>query len=221
MGVGFIKVIGYFCGIRKILNSELLFSSHMRRLIISLAVIFLLLASAGVVAGAGNNEKGKSPFPTITIIFSDGKVADITGKMWSTTILPYVEGRITGYNWENNASKSQYIFFDKSLKGLNPYGLDFVKAMETATYEQFKKNIFEVLAMALNKTANMDSDHDGYPNIVELNAGTLPGFADSHPGANKKTFWEEYGGYIIISVLIISVFVLYFVFNKLSEREKL
>lgn len=193
------------------------------RKLIAVAVLFLLLASMGAALGAGPAKTGneKSPFPTITLIFSDGKVADVTGKMWSTSILPYLEGRINGYNWEQHPDRSKYIFFDKSLKGLNPYGLDFVKAMETATYEEFKNNIFEVVNMAMNKTANMDSDHDGYSNIVELEKGTFPGFADSHPGANEKSFWIEYEGYIVITVLILSVFVLYFVFNKLSEKEKL
>jgi len=194
----------------------------MRKWIIGLAIVFILLISSTVaIAAPPPSGKEKSKYPTITIIFSDGKVEDITGKMWATTIIPYVEGRIKDYKWEQNPDMAQYIFFDKSLKGLNPYGLDFVNAMQESTYEQFQHNIFIVLSKALNKTANLDSDHDGYTNLYELNHGTLPGFADSHPGMNKKTFWEEYGGYIIIGVLILSVFVLYFVFNKESEKEKI
>ncbi|ADD08637.1 hypothetical protein [Candidatus Aciduliprofundum boonei] len=194
----------------------------MRKLIIALVMVFLLIVSSATVIGAPNKKtSNKNKFPTITVIFSDGKVADITGKMWATTIIPYVEGRIKDYKWEQNPDIAQYIFFDKALKGLNPYGLDFIKALEESTYEQFQHNIFIPLSNALNKTANLDSDHDGYTNIEELNNGTLPGFADSHPGMNKKTFWGQYGGYIIIGVLILSIFVLYFVFNKESEKEKL
>ncbi len=188
----------------------------MRKLVIALVMVFLLIASSATVMGADNKNK----YPTITVIFSDGKVYDITGKMWATTIIPYVEGRIKDYKWEQNPDMAQYIFFDKALKGLNPYGLDFIKVVEESTYEQFQHNVFIPLSNALNKTANLDSDHDGYTNIVELNNGTLPGFADSHPGMNKKTYWEQYGGYIIIGVLMLSVFVLYFVFNRESESEK-
>ncbi len=194
----------------------------MRKWILALALMFLVIVSSVSVMGAPPiSGKGKSNYPTITVIFSDGKVYDITGKMWATSIIPYVEGRINGYNWEQHPDKSQYIFFDKALKGLNPYGLDFVNAMSSATYEQFKKDMFVVLSMALNKTANMDSDHDGYTNLYELEHGTLPGFADSHPGMNKKTYWQANGGYIVIGALMLSIFVLYFVFNKESEKEKI
>ncbi len=188
----------------------------MRKLLITLLLSFVLLASIGAASAAE-----KSPYPTITVIFSDGKVYDITGKMWGSTIIPYVEGRIKDYKWQEDGDRAKYIFFDKSLKGLNPYGIDFVSAIEKSTYDEFQNNVFAVLSKALNLTNDMDSDGDGYTNIVELNNGTYPGDPSSYPGAQEKGFWEENEGYIILGVLIASIFVLYFVFNKESEKERI
>ncbi len=173
-----------------------------------LVLLASLLAQSPAVHAQGNE---KSPYPTITVIFSDGKEYNITGKMWGVTIYPYIEGRVHSYNWQD---KITYLFFDRSLKGLNPYGIDFVRALERMTLEQFQKNIFECVGNALNYTANMDSDGDGFTNIQELNNGTYPGDPNDYPGKNAKTLWDLYGGYIIVTILVASIFVLYFVFNR-------
>jgi len=188
----------------------------MRKLVLAVILAFILLAPAGLVIAAE-----ESPYPTITVIFSDGKVYDIPGKMWGATIIPYIEGRIQDYKWQEDADRAKYIFFDYSLKGLNPFGMDFINAIEKSTYDEFQNNVFEVLGFALNYTENMDSDGDGYTNIVELNNGTYPGDPKSYPGVNEKGFWEENEGYIILGILIASIFVLYFVFNKESEKERI
>ncbi len=180
----------------------------MKRAVITLVIASLLLFSTGFVNA---QEKEKSAYPTITVTFADGKVYNITGKMWGATIYPYIEGRIKSFNWIN---KITYLFFDRTLKGLNPYGLDFVRALEMHTYKEFNKNIFLVIGEALNATDYLDSDHDGYLNIQELNNGTYPGDPNDYPGKNQKSFWEENQGYIIIGVIMASVFVLYFVFNR-------
>jgi len=182
----------------------------MKSALISLATIVLLLLSIGFV----HAEEEESAYPTITVTFADGKVYNITGKMWGATIYPYIEGRITSFKWMD---KITYLFFDKSLKGLNPYGLDFVRALEKHTYDEFNKNIFLVVGDTLNATNELDSDHDGYTNIQELNNGTYPGDPTDYPGKNEKNFWDQYGGYTVIGVLIASVFVLYFIFNRMSE----
>ncbi len=183
----------------------------MRRALISLMIAMLLLLSVGVVQA---QEKDKTSYPTITVTFADGKMYNITGKMWGSAIYPYIEGRITSFDW---IDKITYLFFDRSLKGLNPYGLDFVRALETHTYKEFNKNMFLVVGEALNATNNLDSDHDGYTNIQELNNGTYPGDPTDYPGKNTKSFWDKYGGYIIIGAIIASVFVLYFVFNRVDK----
>ena len=188
----------------------------MRKLLIALFIVVGLLTSMSTVRAA----EEESPYPTITLIFSDGGVYNISGKFWAGTIIPYIQGRINGYNWETDA-RSKYIFFDKALKGLNPYGIDFIRALEKYTVNEFEKEPFLILGKVLNQTADIDSDGDGYSNMEELEAGTLPGFADNYPGTNEKGFWEENEGYIILGVLIASIFVLYFVFNRESKKERI
>lgn len=186
---------------------------------IALSLAFMLLASAGMVMAAGE----ESPYPTITVIFSDGQVYDITGKMWSMTIIPYVIGLVkntTGFDWNKHGGANK-IFFDSALKGLNPYGADFINAVSKYTYDDFQNNVFLVLSKAFNATNSLDSDKDGYTNIEELGQGTYPGNPESYPGAGEQSFWEKNEGWIIILVLIGSVFVLYFVFNKESEKERI
>ena len=185
----------------------------MKLAIISMMFAIVMVVSSLSVIGANNNEK--EVYPTITIYTSDGVMQNITGKAWSGTIFPYIEGRIKSFDW---TKKIKYLFFDKSLKGLNPYGLDFVRAIEKSTSTEFEANIYLVLSKALNDTANLDSDHDGYTNQKELNSGSYPGFADDYPGKNSQSSIEDYEGYITISAIIGATFVLYFVFNR--EKEK-
>ncbi len=190
----------------------------MRKALIVLSMAILILAS--LVGVQGEEE---SPYPTITVIFSDGQVYDIKGDMWSMTIIPYVVGLVkndTGFDWNKHGGVSK-IFFDSALKGLNPYGADFINAISKYTYDEFQNNVFLVLSRAFNSTANLDSDRDGYSNIDELSQGYYPGDPESYPGQGEQTFWEENQGYIIILVLIGSVFVMYFVFNKESEKERI
>jgi len=190
----------------------------MRKSLVTISIALLLLLSAGLVSA-----EEESPYPTITVIFSDGHVYDINGKMWSMTIIPYIIGLVkndTGFDWQKHGGANK-IFFDSSLKGLNPYGADFVNALSRYTSEEFENNVFLVLSKTFNDTANMDSDRDGYTNIEELGKGTYPGDPKSYPGQGEKSFWEENEGYIIILVLIASIFVLYFVFNKESEKERI
>ena len=181
--------------------------------IISALMVIAILAyimSMNVHAEGGD----ESVYPTITLYFSDGKHANITGKIWSGTVFPIIIGVIKSYNWEK---KIKYLFFDKSLKGLNPYGLDFVRAMEEYTYDDYQNNFTKIVNGALKETANLDSDGDGYTNSQELNAGTYPGDPNDHPGKKVTEGIEKYTGYIILGVLIISVFILYFVFGREKE----
>ncbi len=185
----------------------------MKWAIISMMLVLAMVMSSLSVIGEENNKKGA--YPTITIYTSDGVKENITGKAWGGTIFPYIEGRIKSFDW---TKKIKYLFFDKSLKGLNPYGLDFVRAMEKATSKDFDNNIYLVINRALNDTAKLDSDNDGYSNQKELNSGSYPGFADDYPGKNTQNKIEDYVGYITIGAIIGATFVLYFIFNR--EKEK-
>lgn len=64
-----------------------------------------------------------------------------------------------------------------TLPQLNPYGLDYQK------YEHDFKKIEE-----------LESDGDTYTNISEINANTLPGDKESHPGSTRRVrfFWNQW-----------------------------
>ena len=190
----------------------------MIRRVVATVAIFAILLSLWVHLGVyaqENSNKEKSPYPTITLYFADGKKANITGKIWAGTVFPLVEGMIKGYNW---VKKIRYLFFDYSLKGLNPYGLDFVRAMEEKPYSEFENNFTKLVGDAFKLTADLDSDGDGYTNIEELNAGSYPGDPNDYPGKHQTSMWEENIGYIILGVLIASVFVLYFIFGRENKE---
>ena len=56
---------------------------------------------------------------------------------------------------------------------LNPYGQDLQKAMKAAKTKVLTKSI-------LQKAEGLDSDKDGFCNIAEIKADTLPGDPKSH-----------------------------------------
>lgn len=57
---------------------------------------------------------------------------------------------------------------------LNPYGKDIQAAMKAKKAKMLTKDI-------LQSVASMDSDKDGFRNIQEIKADTLPGDPKSHP----------------------------------------
>ena len=182
--------------------------------ILSVLLLTLLISSAWAM-GQGNNEK-KVPYPNIIITMADGVLENISGKIWAGTIIPFVQGRVSKlFHW---GERIKYLFFDKSLKGLNPYGVDFIRAMEESTSKEIEKNVYIVISKALNATANLDSDGDGYTNMKEIESGTYPGFADSYPGKNAKNETNNYIGYATIAAIMGATFVLYFIFNR--EKKK-
>ena len=175
--------------------------------ILVISLMFVSLANTQALPVSGQ----KSIYPSVIVYFSDGVSENISGKVWADTIFPIVEGMIHNFSW---GKKIKYLFFDKSLKGLNPFGLDFVRAMETHTSKEFNTDFPKLVGDSLESIYNKDSDRDGYSNIEELNAGTYPGDPNDHPGTVQEKFWDQYGGYTLITVIVLSIFVLYFVFNR-------
>ena len=62
---------------------------------------------------------------------------------------------------------------------LNPYGLDVKKQLET-------DKLPAVTPKVLKEVEKLDSDKDGFTNIQEIKADTLPGDPDSKPAEKKK-----------------------------------
>jgi hypothetical protein len=63
---------------------------------------------------------------------------------------------------------------------LNPYGEDVKKQLETSKAEA-------VTPETLKKIEKLDSDKDGFTNIKEIKADTLPGDPESKPAGKKPS----------------------------------
>jgi hypothetical protein len=132
---------------------------------------------------------------------------NITSTDWTDIFATVFDDRgIINYNFSSNST--QYlIVFDVSYKGLNPYGIEYVDALSQIG------NLSKANEMkAFWETANKTSLVKGYTNWQALKAGAFPGFSWSTPKILPSNVTNEYVG--IMVALIISVFVLYFVFNR-------
>jgi len=179
-------------------------------IIVVLGISVIMLSEAGAI-GLGNSGTGNVTYPSIVIHFLNGKNTTITDQIWKGVIFPiFLTKTITTYNWSND-SNLKYVFFDYSLTGLNPFGVQFVFALETYNNVSFK-----TVTDALLYVIKLPSQHPGYTNGQLLNMGVLPGFANSTIPVHNETPFYISIPFIVIIVLIASVFILYYVFNKYS-----
>ncbi len=179
----------------------------MRLIVTAMVCTMLVLFAANTVKAA--------TYPTITIYLSNGDKIDIEDKFWKSEVYTALyDKEVSNYSWDKD-ERRDYVFFDKSLKGLNPFGLDFINAVKEIIEEEGGNNITVTYSKkALLKIANLDSDKDGYSNKEELDAGSLPGFADDTPEMHKKGdpyMWVKYG---VVAGIIVSIFVVYFIFRR-------
>jgi len=182
------------------------------RNIIALFVVIgisIVLLSGACAVGFGSSGAGNVTYPSVTIHFINGKNETITDQIWKNLIFPiFLSKTITSYNWSND-TKLKYVFFDYSLTALNPFGVQFVLALET-----YSNISFSTVQDALLYVINLPSLHPGYTNGQLLNMGVLPGFPNSTiPSHNSTPFYLSIQ-FIVIIILIASVFILYYVFNK-------
>lgn len=154
-------------------------------------------------------------YPTITIYLPDGSKVDIDDKVWKGDVYTALYDReVSKYAWDKDDNKN-YVFFDKSLRGLNKFGIDFINSLKMVLVERKDRNMSVAYAKeALMRILYVDSDDDGYINKDELDAGSLPGFADDTPPMHKKDDFEVWMKYGVIIGMIASIFVMYFVFRK-------
>ncbi|MFQ6051581.1 MAG: thrombospondin type 3 repeat-containing protein [Candidatus Hydrothermarchaeota archaeon] len=80
------------------------------------------------------------------------------------------------------------------IGGLNNFGFDFAK------------NNF-----SLSRIEKLDSDHDGFSNYDELNAGTYPGDPNSYPGIheNERRSVSSFTSFLAVLIILILIFTLY------------
>ena len=146
--------------------------------------------------------------PAVTYYYGiDGQHQTITSPAWSSILKNVFDNKtIISYNFANNTTQA-LILFDITYTGLNPYGLQYVVALS-----QIGPLSISNEQKAFWLTANKSSMVSGYTNWNALNAGAYPGFSWSKPKILPFSLTEEY--FAIFGVIIGSIFVLYFVFNR-------
>ncbi|MDP8011885.1 MAG: hypothetical protein RAK23_03620 [Thermoplasmata archaeon] len=175
--------------------------------VIGISILLLSLVNSNISAGSSISNV---TFPSIEIHFLNGTNTTITDQMWKDMVFPtFLSKSITTYNWSNN-SNLKYVFFDYSLTGLNPYGAQFILALEQ--YGSVSNATIEKALIYINGEQSLY--HPGYTNGQLLNMGVLPGFSNATiPSQNSTPFYMSIP-FIVLMILIASVFIMYFVFNK-------
>ncbi len=175
----------------------------MKIFVVAAAFIVMLMIIPNV------NAQSEITYPTITIHMVDGAVFQITDSIWKNLVLPILYSKtITSYNWSSNSNHT-YIFFDYSLKGLNAFGVQFIFALE-----RYNNVTYSTVTDALLYVKNLPSLIPGYTFGQLLDMGVLPGFSNVSINHAQQTPFYVSPPFIFLIVMIASVFILYFVFNK-------
>ncbi len=172
------------------------------------ALIIVLLACV-VVVNSQSYAKSSANFPTISYHTYQGYNITITTSEWNTTVYPVIySSNFSHYNWKDSPLKN-YILFDYGLTGLNPYGAEFLMAMES-TGNLTEQNV----TIAFEKIAPLDATSTGYTNQQKLDSGALPGFSNSTPTSFSNPGVRSLYGWIFAGAVIVSIVALYFLFNR-------
>ena len=181
-----------------------------RRLFV--AVIVVLLACV-IVVNSQAYAQTTVTYPTINYRTYQGYNITITNSMWNDTVYPVIYSEnFSNYNWKDSPSKN-YILFDYGLTGLNPYGAEFIEAMES-TGNLTTHNV----TIAFEKIAPLDATGTGYTNQQKLDSGALPGFSNSTPTSFNNPSVRSLYGYIFAGGVVVSIVALYFIFNREKDE---
>ncbi len=176
----------------------------MKKVVVLIAVLLTLIPFMAV-AGAQNEVT----YPSITVHFLNGTNSTITNSIWKDLIFPILFSKtISKYNWSNDP-QAKYVFFTYDLAGLNPFGVQFVFALEKYTNISYYS-----VTEALLYVRDLPSMHPGYTNGQCLDMGVLPGFPNSPMKSPQVPFYLSIP-FIVLIILIASVFIMYYVFNKI------
>ncbi|MEM0134916.1 MAG: hypothetical protein QXU18_06775 [Thermoplasmatales archaeon] len=176
------------------------------------AIIVVLLASVVIVASESSAQSGAT-FPTITYHTFQGYTITISATEWNSTVYPVIYSKnFSSYNWKDSPLKN-YILFDYGLTGLNPYGAEFIAAMESIG-NFTEKNV----TIAFEEIAPLDATNTGYTNQEKLNSGALPGFANSTPTSFNNPGVRSLYGWIFAGGVVVSIVALYFFFNRKKDE---
>ncbi|MCL6002759.1 MAG: hypothetical protein M1556_03845 [Candidatus Thermoplasmatota archaeon] len=176
------------------------------------AIIIVLLASV-VIVDSQAYAQSSSTFPTISYKTYQGYNITISSTEWNSTVYPVIFSKnFSTYDW-NDSPLKDYILFDYGLTGLNPYGAEFIAAMET-TGNLTQKNV----TIAFEKISPLDATNSGYTNQEKLNTGALPGFANSTPTSFTNPSVRSSYGWIFAGGVVVSIVALYFIFNRKKDE---
>jgi hypothetical protein len=146
--------------------------------------------------------------PSYTYYYGTANTAcNITSGDWTSIFANVFNDRsIISYNFSANTTEF-LIIFDITYTGLNPFGMTYVHALS----QEGNLSVAHERA-AFWTVANKTSLIKGYTNWEALNHGGWPGFSWSRIKVLPINVTYEYTG--IMVAVVLSVFVLYFVFNR-------
>ncbi len=187
--------------------------------LVTLIIALFVLVNIAAVTSASTPVNINTPYsvpslnsnisyPNITIHLINGKTFSITSQYWKDHILPFVlyDRQIAAFNW-STTNESEYIFFDYSLRGLNPFGAEFIFALE-----RYSNVTNATIVDALLAVRPLPSVNAPYTNGQALDLGILPGLPST--SLIKSTNISDYYPEIVIISLIVLVIILHYVFKK-------
>ncbi len=172
-----------------------------------IAIISLVIVMAPFASSASTPALPPAPTSTSAIHYNyNGTNQSISNSNW-TAFFTYVIDNTHYVKYSFNTSTQLLIVYDTSYKGMNPYGLQFVKALSGIGTPTLKN-----MTLAFNDTKGEPSQVKGYTNIEALNAGAYPGFSFSKPVV--KPIYTEYLDVGILVAIVAGMIALYYVFNR-------
>ncbi|MFG1449362.1 MAG: hypothetical protein AAE983_01815 [Thermoplasmataceae archaeon] len=187
-------------------------------ILISMAVLSLIVMSSGVSLAA---TPAPSPLPTPPSTlpsfnyYVTGTPSNytITSSDWSLFFSDVLGNSsvFTGYNWSANATEA-LVVFDTSYTGLNYYGLQLVSALSEMNAAPTAQNFTKAFVKIEKNKSLVKYGGVTLTNLRALELGAFPGFTWSHPRVNPLSV--DYRDAAIIIAIVVSMVVLYFVFNR-------
>lgn len=172
------------------------------------AALSIVLIALVVISGTPQGQSTVT-YPTISYQTFKGTNVTVTDSMWNTTAYPVIYSKnFSTYDWRDSPLKN-YVLFDYGLTGLNPYGVEFIEAMETLGNFTTAN-----VTLAFQEIADLHATNSSYTNQQKLNSGALPGFANSTPTSFNNPSRRALYGWIFVGGVAFSIAALYFILNR-------
>jgi len=172
-----------------------------------IVIISLVMVMAPFASSASTVTLPPAPTSLPSIHYNyNGTNETISSSDWTTFFSGVIDN--THYvKYSFNTSLQYLIVYDLNYTGMNPYGLQFLKALSGIGTPTLKN-----MTLAFKDTESEHSQVKGYTNIAALNAGAYPGFSFSKPVI--KPISTEYMYVGILVAIVAGMIALYYVFNR-------